>query len=200
MLLYSNAFSGNCYKVRLLLAQLGIAYELREMDVVDRSNRLEVLGGLSPSLRVPTLVLDSGRPLAESGAILLYLSEGSEYLPSDRYERAQVAQWLFFEQYEVEPKIAMARFLLQMWPGEKDEARIAEMQDGGRHALRMMERHLRDGEREWFVGDSYTIADIALNGYTHVADGAGVELGDYPNVQAWHERITRTPGWVPIDA
>lgn len=148
------------------------------MDVVDRSDRLEVLGGLSPSLRVPTLVLDDGRPLAESGAILLYLAEGSDFLPADRFERAQVAQWLFFEQYEVEPKIAVARFFLQMWPGERDEARIAKMRDAGRHALRMMERHLRDGEREWFVGGSYSIADIALNGYTHVADGAGIELDD----------------------
>lgn len=148
------------------------------MDVVDRSDRLEVLGGLSPSLRVPTLVLDDGRPLAESGAILLYLAEGSDFLPADRFERAQVAQWLFFEQYEVEPKIAVARFFLQMWPGERDEARIAKMRDASRHALRRMERHLRDGEREWFVGGSYSIADIALNGYTHVADGAGIELAD----------------------
>lgn len=200
MRLYSNQLSGNCYKVRLLCAQLGLEYEKIELDVIDRSRRLEILGGLNPTLRVPTLILDDGRPLAESGAILLYLSEGSEYLPADRYLRAQVAQWLFFEQYEVEPNIAVTRFLLQIWPEEPDPALIAPKQDAGRHALRMMERHLRDGDRDWFVGDSYTIADIALNGYTHVADGAGIDLGDYPNVQAWHGRITEQPGWVSMDA
>src|ERR1700761_950168 len=103
MLLYDSAISGNCYKVRLLFSLLGIEYDRREVDVIDRSDRMEVLGELNPGLRVPTLVLDDGRALAESDAILFYFAEGTEYLPEDRYERAQVFQWLFFEQYSHEP-------------------------------------------------------------------------------------------------
>ncbi len=110
MLLYNNSWSGNCYKVRLLFAQLGIEYDRREMDAFDRSDRREVLGDLNPALRVPTLVLDDGRALAESGAILFHFAEGTEYLPSDPFERAQVLQWLFFEQYNLEPNIAVVRF------------------------------------------------------------------------------------------
>jgi glutathione S-transferase len=110
VLLYNSQVSGNCYKVRLLLAHLGIEYGRREVDVVDRSNRVELLGDLNPALRVPTLVLDDGRPLAESNAILVYFGEGTPYIPDDRYERAQVLQWLFFEQYSHEPYIALVRF------------------------------------------------------------------------------------------
>ena len=112
MLLYENADSGNCYKVRLLLAHLGIPYERRALDVIDRSNRPEVLGGLNPALRVPTLVLDDGRALGESGAILWYFGDGTRFVPDDPYLRAQVLQWMFFEQYELEPNIAVARFWL----------------------------------------------------------------------------------------
>ena len=110
VLLYNSAVSGNCYKVRLLLAQLGLEYETVEMSVVDRSNRAEVLGELNPGLRVPTLVLDDGRPLGESNAILWYFGDGTQYVPDDPYERAQVLQWQFFEQYSHEPNIAVARF------------------------------------------------------------------------------------------
>ena len=110
MVLYDSAISGNCYKVRLLFAKLGLEYERRELDVFDRSDRLKVLGELNPALRVPTVVLDDGRPLGESGAILNYFAEGTEYLPEDRYERAQVLQWMFFEQYSHEPNIAVLRF------------------------------------------------------------------------------------------
>src|SRR5436190_3650677 len=110
MLLYNSQVSGNCYKVRLLFAHLGIEYDRQALDVVDRSNRPDVLGGLNPALRVPTLVLDDGRPLAESGAILWYFGEGTWFVPEDRYERAQVLQWMFFEQYDHEPAIAVVRF------------------------------------------------------------------------------------------
>src|SRR5215831_2077925 len=112
MVLYDNAVSGNCYKVRLLLAQLGIPYERRELSVTDRSNRSTVLGGLNPALRVPTIVLDDGRSLGESNAILWYFGDGTPFVPTDRYERAQVLQWQFFEQYQHEPAIAVARFLI----------------------------------------------------------------------------------------
>src|SRR5437764_1311695 len=111
MLLYNNQTSGNCYKVRLLFAQLGIEYEKQDVDVFERSGRGELLGDLNPGLRIPTVVLDDGRPLAESNAILWYFADGTRYLPGDPYERAQVLQWCFFEQYEHEPAIAVARFL-----------------------------------------------------------------------------------------
>ena len=114
MLLYDSRVSGNCYKVRLLLALLGIPYERTEVDVVDRSGRSELLGGLNPALRVPTIVLDDGRAVAESNAILWYFAEGTPYLPNDGFERARVLQWLFFEQYCHEPNIAVARFLLHV--------------------------------------------------------------------------------------
>jgi glutathione S-transferase len=199
VLLYDSPVSGNCYKVRLLLAHLGIPHERRAMDVVDRSNREEVLGGLNPALRVPTLVLDDGRSLGESGAILWYFGEGTPFVPQDRYERAQVLQWMFFEQYDHEPAIAVARFWLA-FSGRADEVRdqVPEWQAKGNRALAAMERHLNG--RAWLVGEHMTIADIALYAYTHVADEAGFDLGPYPAIRAWLERVASRPGHVPIDA
>ena len=199
MLLYNSPVSGNCYKVRLLLAHLGIPYEQRALDVVDRSNRAEVLGGLNPALRVPTLVLDDGRPLAESGAILWYLGEGTRFVPEDPFERAQVLQWMFFEQYDHEPAIAVARFWLA-YSGSPDEFadRLPERQAVGRRALAAMERHL-DG-RQFLVGEGITLADIALYAYTHVAHEGGLDLEPNPAVRAWLERVAAEPGHVPIDA
>lgn len=196
MLLYDNALSGNCYKVRLLFAQLGIEYETLELSVFDRSNRPEVLGGLNPALRVPTLVLDDGRTLAESNAILCYFAEGTALLPEDRFERAQVLQWLFFEQYSHEPFIAVARFWAHAGITPPDPEREAK-QRGGEAALRALEGHL--AEREYLVGERYTIADIALYAYTHVAPEGGFELEPYPAVSRWLERVRRRPAHVPID-
>src|SRR4051795_8845663 len=140
MLLYNSPDSGNCYKVRLLLSQLGIAFETRDLDVIDRSNRREVIGGLNPALRVPTLVLDDGRPLGESDAILFYLAEGTPYLPEDRYERAQVLQWMFFEQYQHEPNIAVVRFWVG-WSKERvSEEDIEAKRRAGYVTLDAMER------------------------------------------------------------
>jgi glutathione S-transferase len=199
VLLYDSPVSGNCYKVRLLLAHLGIPYERRTMDVVDRSNRRDVLGGLNPALRVPTLVLDDGRPLAESGAILWYLGEDTRFVPDDAYDRAQVLQWMFFEQYDHEPAIAVARFWLA-YSGRPDEFadRLPERTAAGHRALAAMERHL-DG-REFFVGDGLTLADLALYAYTHVAPEGGFELEPYPAVLGWLERVAAEPGHVTIDA
>ena len=199
MLLYDSPVSGNCYKVRLLLAHLGIPYERRTMDVVDRSNRRDVLGELNPALRVPTLVLDDGRPLAESGAILWYLGEGTRFVPEDPYERAQVLQWMFFEQYDHEPAIAVARFWLA-YSGHPDEFadRLPERTAAGHRALAAMERHL-DG-REFLVGDGLTLADIALYAYSHVADEGGFDLQRYPALRAWLERVASEPGHVTIEA
>ena len=198
MILYNNAVSGNCYKVRLLFAHLGIDYEIREVDVVDRSKRPDILGGLNPALRVPTLVLDDGRPLAESGAILWYASEGSRFVPEDRYTRAQALQWMFFEQYEHEPSIAVARFLIgySQLPRDQYEKRLPRLWADGVRALDTMERQLAD--RTWLAGDSMTIADIALYAYTHVAEEGEFELGGYPAINRWLERVAAEPGHVPI--
>jgi glutathione S-transferase len=199
VLLYNNPVSGNCYKVRLLLAHLGVDYERREVSVVDRSNRKDLLGELNPALRVPTLVLDDGRPLAESNAILWYLGEPTPFVPDDLYERSQVLQWLFFEQYEHEPSIAVSRFLLA-YSGKPEllEPRRDELQRAGHRALAAMERHLEG--RDYLVGNRITIADISLYAYTHVADEGGFELDAYPSVQAWLGRVAATPGHVPITA
>ena len=199
MLLYNSAVSGNCYKVRLLLAQLGLEYETTDVSVVDRSNRAELLGDLNPGLRVPTLLLDDGRPLAESNAILWYFGDGTAFVPEDPYERAQVLQWLFFEQYDHEPNIAVARFWLG-YSGRPDEARdrLPGWHEGGNRALAAMETQL-DG-REWLVGDSMTLADIALYAYTHVAGEGGFELEPHPAIRAWLERVSSQPGHVTIDA
>ena len=197
MLLYNSQVSGNCYKVRLLFAHLGIDYEREELDVVDRSNRPDVLSGLNPALRVPTLVLDDGRALAESDAILFYFAEGTEYLPEDAYERAQVLQWMFFEQYNHEPNIAVARFR-QMFGVEVSDGERDARQRGGEAALNAMEDHLVD--HTFLVGERYTIADIALYAYTHVAPEGGFELEPYPAIGAWLRRVATQPGHVPITA
>jgi glutathione S-transferase len=196
MLLYDSAISGNCYKVRLLFALLGIKYERREVDVVDRSGRAELLGDLNPGLRVPTLVLDDGRPLAESDAILVYFGEGTEYLPEDRYARAQVLQWMFFEQYSHEPNIAVLRFWAHAEIKPDPREALAKF-NGGQAALEAMERHL-DG-REFLVGEGPTVADLALYAYTHVADEGGFELGRFPAIGEWLGRVSSLPGYVPID-
>jgi glutathione S-transferase len=199
VLLYDSPPSGNCYKVRLLLAHLGIPYERRFVDVVDRSNRRELLGELNPALRVPTLVLDDGRSLGESGAILWYFGEGTRFVPDDRYLRAQVLQWMFFEQYELEPAIAVVRFWVA-YSGRAEEfepQRPAKMKAGER-ALGTLDRQL-DG-RDWIVGDSFTLADIALYGYTHVAEEGGFSLEPHAAVRSWLDRVASEPGHVPIDA
>ncbi|MCE3287530.1 MAG: gst [Gaiellaceae bacterium] len=199
MRLYNSAVSGNCYKVRLLLAQLGLEYETVEMSVVDRSNRAEVLGELNPGLRVPTLVLDDGRPLAESNAILWYFGDGTQYVPEDAYERAQVLQWQFFEQYSHEPNIAVARFW-KTYSGQPETfgRQRERLLAGGHAALDAMERHL-DG-RAFLVAEEYSLADISLYAYTHVAHEGDFDLDAYPAIRTWLERVAAQPGHVPIDA
>jgi len=198
MLLYNSQVSGNCYKVRLLFAHLGIAYERVEVDVVDRSNRAELLAELNPGLRVPTLVLDDGRALAESDAILWYFGRDTQYLPEDPYEVAQVLQWMFFEQYSHEPNIAVVRFLVAVSGRPVSEQELAPRLEGGYRALDAMELWL--GSRSFLVAERYTIADIALYAYTHVADEGGFELERYPAIGAWLRRVAVQPGHVPITA
>ncbi len=197
MLLYSAQASGNCYKVRLLLAHLGLPYERREVDVVDRSGRGELLGGKSPVLRVPVLELDDGRALAESNAILWYLADGTEYLPHDAFERAKVLQWLFFEQYSHEPYVAVARYWASVLrQPERFAAELEARRQGGYAALDAMESHLHDST--FFVAGRYSIADIALYAYTHVAGEGGFELERYPAILGWLSRVREQPRHVTM--
>jgi glutathione S-transferase len=200
VLLYDSPVSGNCYKVRLLLAHLGTSYERRTVDVVNRSNRRELLGELNPSLRVPTLVLDDGRPLGESNAIITYFGEGTRFVPADKYERAQMFQWMFYEQYELEPALAVVRF----WdtysgrPEGLSAERRSELKKAGDRVLATLNRHLLD--RELLVGDSLTLADISLYAYTHVAHEGGWDVDQYPTLRTWLNRVAAEPGHVPIEA
>jgi glutathione S-transferase len=169
------------------------------MSVTDRSNRPDVLGGLNPALRVPTLILDDGRALGESHAIVWYFAEATQYLPEDRFARARVLQWMCFEQYDLEPTVAVVRF----WelyadsppPPEEIEARRAL----GQRAIGAIEQALAGGD-PFLVAERYTIADIALYGYTHVAHEAGFDMSGYPAIAAWMERIREQPGHVEITA
>jgi len=211
MLLYNSQISGNCYKVRLLLAHLGLEYERRDVDVVDRagrtrpledvqdySDRAELLEDLNPALHIPTLVLDDGRPLAESNAILCYFAEGTPYLPEDRFERAKVLQWLFFEQFSHGPYIAGVRLLVAYVTAPVPPAVIEGRRKLGYAALQAMEQHL--ASRAFLVAEQYTIADIGLFAYTHVAHEGDFDLSDYPAIRAWLDRVAAQPGHVPITA
>ena len=196
VVLYDSAVSGNCYKVRLLFALLGVEYERHPLSVVDKSDREAVLGDLNPGLRVPTVVLEDGRALGESDAILWYFADGTQYVPSDPFDRAKVLQWMFFEQYSHEPYIAVARNWLMHDLTPSPEA-LAERQWGGYVALDALERGLADGRD--FLAGTFSIADIALYAYTHVAHQGGFDLSGYPRIRAWIERVAAQPGYVPID-
>jgi glutathione S-transferase len=196
MLLYDSQVSGNCYKVRLLLAQLERDCDLHEVDVIDRSNRAELLGELNPALRVPTLVLDDGRSLAESNAILWYLADGTQYVPTEQFERAQVLQWLFFEQYSHEPYIAVVRFWVAIAKTAPAQTELEAKRGGGYAALDALERHLE--ARAFLVAGRYTIADIALYAYTHVAHEGGFDMSAYPAIGAWLTRVAAQPRHVAL--
>jgi glutathione S-transferase len=198
MLLYDSAASGNCYKVRLLLSMLGLPFERREVDVVERAGRRQLLGELNPALRVPTLVLDDGQPLAESNAILCYFAESTPLMPADRLDRARVLQWLFFEQYSHEPYIAVVRFWVAIAARRPAEEEIEARRLGGYAALDALERHL--DRRSYLVAERFTIADIALYAYTHVAHEGGFEMERYPAIGAWLGRVAAQPGHIPITA
>ncbi len=195
MILYNNPVSGNCWKVRQLAAHLGIPLELRELDVVDRSDRPNVIGQLSPVLRVPVLVLDDGRPLIESNAIIDYMAEGTPYMPGDPYERSQALAWQFFEQYEIEPNLAVARFY-KLFDLEPPEGLWRQKHEGGLKGLDALERGLTG--RDFLVGDRYSVADISLYAYTHVAGEGGFDLEPYPWTGAWIERVAAQPGHIRI--
>ena len=204
--LHDNASSGNAYKVRLLLAQLGLRCERIEYDTDHGATRTpEFLRDKNPNGRIPVLELPDGRCLPESNAILWYLAEGTPFLPGatnedDRWRRAEVLQWMFFEQYSHEPNIATLRFWIthrvEMTP--ERAAAAPGKRKWGVAALEVMERHL--GTRDFFAGGHYTIADIALYAYTHVAHEGGFDLGPFPTVQSWLGRVAAQPGHIAITA
>ena len=196
--LHNNMASGNAYKVRLMLTQLSIPFERIEYDVDKAETRTPEFLAKNPNGRIPLLELSPGRFLAESNAILCYLAEDTHFMPADRMQRAQVMQWLFFEQYSHEPNLAVARFLLSISDRPVPQEYVAGLRKAGYKALAGMEQWLRG--RRYLVAERYTIADIALYAYAHVAEEGGFELKPYPAIRAWLERVAAQPGHVTIDA
>ena len=195
MKLFNVAYSGNSYKVRLLLSQLRIPCEIAEVDILKGESRTADFLKINPNGRTPVLD-DDGFVLAESNAILAYLAKGTKYLPEDRQKFSLIFQWMFFEQYSHEPFIATSRFWMQHKPDSPEKtALLASKRDGGWTALKIMEGHL--AKNRFFV-DDYSIADIALFVYTHVAHEGGFSLDDFPKIRAWIERVTARPGFVPM--
>jgi glutathione S-transferase len=197
--LYDSAISGNAYKVRLLLAHLGIPFERVEMNVDDGSTRTPEFLRINPNGKVPALQFPDGRVLFESNAILFYLAQGTPYWPQDRWEQGQAMQWMNFEQYSHEPTIAVVRhWVAHLGKTPRNEPQLPAKIAAGERALGVMEGHLR--LHRWFAGGAYSIADIALYAYTHVAEEGGFDLGAYPAIRDWLARIAAQPGHVAITA
>jgi glutathione S-transferase len=194
--LYDFLFSGNGYKVRLLLTQLGIPFERVELDILRGETRTAEFLAINPNGRIPVLEIKPGVYLSESNAILTYLSEGTPLLPADPLERAHVMQWLFFEQYSHEPFIATSRFWLAYGMAEQKQQALQEKQKPGYAALGVMEQRLK--KHSFLVGDRYTIADIALFAYTHVAHEGGFDLSHFPAIQTWIQRVQAQPNHILI--
>jgi len=192
--------SGNSYKVRLLLTQLGVPFGRIEYDITRGETRTPgFLKNVNANGRVPVLETEEGLFLPESNAILFYLAQGTTFLPDDRLGRARILQWMFFEQYSHEPNIAVARAWLHVFDTEMTEERrttLEAKQRLGYDALAVMEKHLKSND--YFVDGRYSIADIALYAYTHVADEGGFDLDGYPAILAWLERVSSQPGYIPI--
>lgn len=196
--LYDDPLSGNGYKVRLMMAFLGVPYRYRRVDILKRETRTPEFLAKNPNGRIPLLILEDGTPLAESNAILCYLADGTPWLPTDRLAHAQVMSWMFFEQYSHEPNIATLRFWNHL-PALKPEQEmmIPFKRRDGEAALKLMDDHL--ARQDWLVCGIPTIADIALYAYTHVAEEGGFTLADYPAVQAWLARMARLPRYAPMN-
>jgi glutathione S-transferase len=198
--LHDYLSSGNGYKVRLLLTQLGIPFQRIEYDITRGETRTpEFLQNVNANGRIPVLETEEGTLLPESDAILFYLAEGTPFLPGDRLGKARVLQWMFFEQYSHEPNVAVARAWLHVFDVEMTQERRAALetrQKLGYAALGVMEEHLNSND--YFVSGRYSVADIALYAYTHVADEGGFDLGGYPAILAWLERVSSQPEYIPI--
>jgi glutathione S-transferase len=189
--------SGNCYKVRLLLEQLGTPYRWHEIDTLGGATRTPAFLAMNPSGQVPVLEYEPGRYLQESGAILYYLAEDTPFWPPGRLARAETLRWMFFEQYSHEPYVAVARFIcLFLPPDHPRRAELPRLHERGNRALGVMEQHL--ATHEWFAGGHYSIADIALFAYTHAAADGGFDLGGFPAVRRWIGRVRAQPGWLAM--
>jgi glutathione S-transferase len=192
---YGMKSSGNCYKVQLLLEQLGRPYRWVEVDSAAGETRTPQYLAMNPNGKVPLLEAGPGRYLAESNAILCYLAEGSPLLPQDAWQRAQVLQWLFFEQYSHEPYIAVARFICRWLPADHPRrADLPRLHERGAQALAVMEQQL--ARQPFIAGAEYGVADIALFAYTHAAADGAFDLSAYPQINAWLERVRTQPGFV----
>ena len=196
--LYSMQLSGNSYKVRLLLARLGVVYRQIEVDILKGETRTPAFLAKNPDGHVPLLELEDGRRLGESNAILAYLAEGTDYLPGDAFQRAEVLRWMFFEQHSHEPALAAARFWLSLVRGGRDLKThdIDQWMEKGYEALSLMERHL--SHNDYFVGERTSVADLALYAHTHVAPEGDFDLGGFPAVNDWIARIASEPGHVDM--
>ena len=197
--LYEYPSSGNCYKIRLLLTQLKIPFERITVDILKRESRTPEFLSKNPNGRVPLLELEPGKYLPESNAVLYYFSQETPFFPADKFEQAQVMQWMFFEQYSHEPYIATSRYWISILKQPEEYKQVLEQkQPPGYAALGVMEQQLKN--RAFFVGDRYTIADICLFAYTHVADEGGFDLTGFPTILDWINRVKRQPNYTPITA
>ncbi|MFD2179230.1 glutathione S-transferase family protein [Veronia pacifica] len=195
MIVYGDLQSGNCLKVKHILSFLGIEHQWIHVNILENETKTPEFLSINPNGKIPAVVLDDGRVLCESNAILGYFAEGTDFLPTDRFQKAKVYEWLFFEQYSHEPYVAVARFIQKYL--SMPESRVEEfnsLQAGGNRALALMESQLATSA--FLVGEQPSIADIALYAYTHVADEGGFNLSDYPNIQQWIRRIAAIDGYV----
>ena len=197
--LYQQQDSGNCYKPRLLLAHLGALFGVVDIDANDGSTRAPGYLARNPNGKVPLIEFADGRRLAESNAILLHLAEGTPFLPKDAFDRAKAYEWLFFEQYSHEPTIAVRRSLTiyRARRGQATPELMAKLYQAGNDALGVMEARL--GAADWLAGEEFSVADMALYAYTHMAEEGGFDLAAFPGIAAWLARIAALPGHVTID-
>lgn len=194
---YGDMLSGNCYKIKLLMQFLGLEHEWIHVDILAGETHTEAFKQMNPNTRIPVVELGDGKYLWESNAILNYFAEGTHFLPQERFEKAKVLQWQFFEQYSHEPYIATARYINKYLGLPKErEAEYHAKQAGGQNALAVMDKHLAD--HQFFLGATATIADISLYAYTHVADEGGFDLSKYTNIQRWFKDFERIPGYIKM--
>ncbi len=199
LLIYGDSRSGNCYKLQMLCAELELQYEWREVNILKGETHTPEFLGMNPNGKIPLLIVNGNYCLPESNAIMCYLADGHELTGNERRSRADVLSWMFFEQYSHEPYVATARFIIKYLGNPPDRrAVLEEKQQGGYRALNIMEQRL--AETEYFAGDAFTLADIALFAYTHVADEGGFDLASYTAINTWMERIRARPAFVAMQA